>query len=94
MASAHSHLAPDIILVSVARHYLTTLDFPLARDWETIYTIERSNPYHVEAREIEVARGKKTLLVFGPASQKPFGKVSTNAKVEIGRRIAESVDGR
>ena len=87
------HLAPDVILISVARHYLSTLDFPLVRDWETIYTVERTNPYHVEGKEIEVTRGTQTLLVFGPASHKPFGKVSTNDKVEIGRRIAECVHG-
>jgi hypothetical protein len=87
------HLAPDVILISIARHYLRTLDFQLVRDWETIYTIHRTNPYHVEASEIEVASGKRTLLVFGPASQKPFGKVSDVAKVEIGRRIEECVHG-
>jgi hypothetical protein len=87
-------LAPDVILVSVARHYLGTLDFPVVRDWETIFTIQRANPYHVEVREIEVASGKRTLLIFGPASEKPFGKVSNYAKVEIGRRIVKRVYGR
>jgi hypothetical protein len=88
------HLAPDVILVSVARHYLGMLDFPILRDWETIYTIDRHNPYHVEAMEIEVTGAKRTLLVFGPASQKPFGKVSNTAKVEIGCHIAEDVHGQ
>ena len=88
------YLAPDVILVSVARQYLSRFDFPLVRDWETIYTIERTNPYYVEAREIEITSGKRTLLVFGPASQMPFGKVSNIAKMEIGRRIAGCVHGR
>jgi hypothetical protein len=87
-------LTPDVILVSVARHYMGMFDFPVLRDWDTIYTIERTNPYRVEASEVEVSPGKRAFLVFGPASQKPFGKVSNLAKLEIGRCIAEAIHER
>lgn len=87
-------LAPDVVLVSVARQHLASLDFQALSPWETIHTVERANPYRVEAREVEVFPGKRTLIVFGRASQKPFGTVSSLAKREIGRRIAERVDGR
>lgn len=88
------HLAPDVVLISVARRYLKRLDFPDLRDWETICTVERTNPYLVKAREIEITGGKKTLVVFGQAAEKPFGTVSDIAKGGIGRCIAEYVHGR
>jgi hypothetical protein len=88
------HLAPDIILISVARHYLGRLDFRHLDNWHPLYTIQRTNPYRVDARRVEVTNGKTALLVFGPASQTPFGKVSTAAKGEIGRRIEERARGR
>lgn len=88
------HLAPDLILISVARRHLGTIDFPFLQEWETIYTIERTNPYYIEAQEIEVTAEKKTVLVFGQAANTPFGKISNAAKVEIGHRIGERARGR
>ncbi|MDQ3692246.1 MAG: hypothetical protein M3464_01280 [Chloroflexota bacterium] len=88
------HLAPDVILVSVAQQHLASLDFSPLGCWETIHKIERANPYRVDAREVEVVPGRKTLIVFGRAAQKPFGMVSTTAKREIGQRVAEYVGGR
>ncbi len=87
-------LVPDVILVSVARHHLATLDFLPVRPWETIHIVERAHPYRVEAQEVEVVPGHHALIVFGRASRKPFGSVSTEAKREIGRRVAERVSGR
>lgn len=86
-------LVPDVILISVAREHLSGLDFPPLGAWETIHTIERANPYRVEAREVEVVPGQRTLIVFGQAAQKPFGTVAAAAKGEIGRRIVERIDG-
>lgn len=93
------HLAPDVILISVARHHVQTLDqqhLPLRQAWQSIYVVTsgRTRPYHVEARELEISDGKSTLLVFGQASQTPFGKVGNTDKQEIGRRIMEKVHAR
>lgn len=87
-------LSPDVVLISVARDYMATIDFPLLRDWETIYTIERANPYRVEAREVEVTGGKSTVFIFGQAANTPFGTVSNQDKEDIGRCIGEYVRGR
>lgn len=88
------HLAPDVILVSIAQQHLVSLGFSPLGQWETIHTIERANPYRVKAREVEVIPGQRTLIVFGRASQKPFGTVSTLAKREIGQRVVERAGGR
>lgn len=81
------YLTPDVILISVARHYLEILDFPVLGDWNTLYVVERENPYRVEVRKVGDGDGNTITVVFGPASQTPFGKVSTIAKAEIGRSI-------
>jgi hypothetical protein len=86
-------LDPDVVLISVARRYLETFDFPILRDWDTVYTVERANPYSVQAREIELASGKRTRIVFGRAATMPFGLVSNSVKVEIGRRIVQYARG-
>lgn len=88
------HLGPDVVLVSVARQHLASLDFSPLGQWGTIHTIERANPFRVEAREVEIVPGKRSLIVFGRAAEKPFGTVSTPAKREIGRRVAEHYSGR
>jgi len=88
------HLAPDVVLVSVAKEHLDRFDFPPLGEWETIYTVERTNPFLVKAREVEVVPGQRTLIVFGRASQTPFGTVRALAKREIGRRVAERAYGR
>ena len=87
-------LSPDVILISVARQHVAMLDFPLLRDWRTIYTVERANPYRVELREVEVTSGKSTALVFGQAANTPFGTVSNQDKEDIGRCLGEYARGR
>jgi hypothetical protein len=87
-------LAPDVILISVAQDHLAKLNVPPPRDWDTIYTIERANPYLVKARELEIVPEKRTLIVFGRAAEKPFGTVSASTKHEIGRRVLEHFHGR
>ncbi len=88
------HLAPDVILVSVARHHLATLDFPVLGPWRTVHTVERDTPYLIEAMEIDVTAGKRALVIFGKAAQTPFATIKNVDKVEVGRRVAELVQGR
>lgn len=69
-------LALDMILISVARRYHDLTRFPKLGAWETVYTIDRHNPFSVEALRLEVLPGKSSLLVFGRAANLPFGTVS------------------
>lgn len=83
------YFSPDIIVASIAAEHIRKIDsLPISR-WDTIYTIERENPYHVKALTKMLANGKRTLIVFGPAAQKPFGKVSTQCKLDIGRSVLQ-----
>ena len=88
------HLNPDVLLVSVAKDLLSKLDFLSCGEWGTLYTIERTNPYHIKSRMVEINDGKKAILVFGQAANTPFGKISNLDKVEAGRRVGEYVRGR
>lgn len=80
-------LGPDVIVVSVARDNLERVRFPRLGEWRDIHTVERTNPYRVQALSLDVAPGRPTLLVFGRAANTPFGTVSHREK----RRIGEAV---
>jgi hypothetical protein len=80
-------LEPDIILMSVAGEHLDAIRFPWRGDWRELHVIQRENPYFVGARDILIAPGRKTTLVFGKAAQKPFGKVSEVDKRTVGALI-------
>jgi hypothetical protein len=87
-------LQPDVIIVSVARQHLRKIRFRGLSPWRTVHTVERSNPFKTEVREIEVCSHKPTLLVFGQAANLPFGTVSGYDKRKIGVAIAEAADAR
>ena len=80
-------LAPDVILISVARRYLDLIRFPKLGEWVTVHMIERQNPFTVDALRLEVSPQKPTLLVFGRAANLPFGTVSATDKRRIGAAI-------
>ena len=86
------HLEPDVILISVARRHLDKIRFRRAGVWSTLYTVERSNPFIVEALPLELPSDKRTLLVFGRAANLPFGTVAGKDKRLIGARIQEVID--
>ena len=85
-------LEPEVILISVARQHLEKIRFRHVGAWRTLYTVERDNPFLVEAIHLEVIPGKRTLLVFGQAANLPFGTVSGADKRKIGAVIAEALD--
>lgn len=84
-------LAPDVILISVARRYLDLIRFPKLGLWETLFTIDRHNPFTVEGLRLEILPGKSTLLVFGRAANLPFGTVSAVDKRRIGAAIRSAL---
>lgn len=86
-------LAPDVVLVSVAREYLLRLTPEPTDLWPSVFVIKRTNPYHVRMREVRIGR-HRLPLVFGRAAQKPFGTVRGPHKVMIGAAIRSALDGR
>jgi len=84
-------LAPNVILISVARCYLEMIRFPKLGTWETVHQIERTNPFTVQAIRVEVVPRAPTLLVFGRAANLPFGTVSADDKRRIGEAIGTAL---
>jgi hypothetical protein len=85
------HLAPDLIIASVAREHIRKIDALSPDYWDTIHTIERGNPYEVRVLEKQLGNGKGCYVVFGPAAQKPFGTVSTKDKLGIGQVLGRTL---
>jgi hypothetical protein len=85
-------LTPDVIIISVARAYLDKIGFLRLNEWRTIHTVDRENPFSVEARRVRIGEEKTALLVFGRAANIPFGTVSSHDKQRIGAAIAKVLD--
>lgn len=76
-------LEPDVIVVSIAKGYLESIRFDWRGSWRPVYVVERTNPYVVSVRTLMV-EGKEAMVVFGPAAQKPFGKLGSSDKRRAG----------
>ncbi len=94
-------LQPDAIILSTARHHRDKIELAPAGEWKYIWSRSHKQNgeaakkvYTVEGRWLRLRSGKETLLVFGPASVKPFGLVSNEQKGAIGRAIREVLNGR
>jgi hypothetical protein len=88
-----AYLAPHVLLVSIARSRLDAFTFAEKSEWEIIYTIEQKKPYEIGARKIRLAEGNDTIIVFGRASQTPFGSISAVDKRKVGARVKEYING-
>ncbi|MDQ1731000.1 MAG: hypothetical protein QOK10_1159 [Pseudonocardiales bacterium] len=84
-----SALRPDILLMSVARAHLAALGAAPTKEWESVFIVERENPYIVRARRVRIGDAEP-LVVFGQAANTPFGTISGNDK----RRLGETLLGR
>jgi hypothetical protein len=84
-----TRLKPDVIVLSIARRYVDQIAFPTAGSWTTVHSIQRKNPYRVQGLNCRLS-DRDTLLVFGRASQLPFGSVSRDDKAAIGASIARA----
>ena len=85
------YLAPDVIVVSVAKRYRDLISFASPDGWEPFCTISRDHlgmrPYVVTGQRVELANGARPLLVFGPAAQLPFSTLDKAKRQDIGRAI-------
>jgi hypothetical protein len=85
-------LEPDVVLVSVARAHVARIEFQASEPFEISRLEEegRSRPYVTEGRWLDID-GHRSLMVFGQASHRPFGLVSSMHKIGVGGRIADYV---
>ena len=88
------YLAPDVILISVARAHLAKINFEVLEAWKTFYNnterkdgTRKHRPYQMLIQTVRIG-GKSVPLIFGPAARKPFGHLSNAAKHDVGSHIA------
>ena len=85
-------LAPDFILISVARQHLDKIRFKRTKWLEFTRLTHNMNgklkkyPYIIST-STHTIRGKKSIFVFGGAAQTPFGLISNSQKREIGKQL-------
>lgn len=85
------YLEPDFVVISVAKKHLEKIRFAREEDWTVLSVISRKNPYTVMSSKIRIGNAKIARMIFGPAAQTPFGKISSEAKRNIGRAALESL---
>jgi hypothetical protein len=78
----------------VAREHLNKIRFHRVGGWYELCVVERGNPFKVEALDLEITPGKRTMLVFGRAANLPFGTVLGRDKRLIGTKIMEALNGK
>lgn len=90
------YLQPDIIIVSVARAYLSTIPFQTIQQYPPVHVVThtksglpRAKDYRAEVWRVEVSPTNHPLLVFGEAANTPFGTVSTPDKLQIGMAVSQ-----
>ncbi len=89
-------LRPHMVVLSVAKSHLKRIQFTPMTEWDAIHVFKRkgngdprSRPYEVGARSYEVD-GERSLFVFGPAAQTPFGLLTNKQKREAGAIALET----
>lgn len=86
-------LAPDVIVVSVARHHLTAISALPFTEWRELTRVDRDPPFVVSTTEMSVAGGDKTaVVVFGRCTNVPFGSVSFAQREWLGTEIASHLN--
>jgi hypothetical protein len=85
-------LEPDVIVASVARRHLDQIRFEWDGAWRVVHTIDRQNPYLVEARNLLLGSNKRSTLVFGRAAQKPFATIGSADKRRAGAAVLKNHD--
>lgn len=93
-------LAPDVVILSVARQHLSKIMFDVVEPWtpffKTLQTKDgraRKKPYVVEIQRVQLTATKTAILVFGEAANTPFGTVSNPDKARIGAAVGRRLHG-
>jgi hypothetical protein len=89
------HLAPDVIVISVAGHYRDQIAFADRLSWQPLVAIQREDPAKrpyqavMQRATLPGCKGTETLLVFGPAAQQPFATLTQAARQHVGQAVRE-----
>jgi hypothetical protein len=86
-----SSLAPDIIIVSVARHHLYALTPLAVTEWPELTRVERDNPFVVAQTTVTIG-ASTALVVFGRCTNLPFGSVGGKDREPIGAAIRSRLE--
>ena len=85
-------LEPDMILFSVDKEYINRVVIKKL-GWKIFKSIKlkadgspRDKPYDIEITEGRIS-SKKMHLVYGPPSYLPFGSISNESKVQLGKEL-------
>ena len=83
-------LRPQIVALSVARRHLSRIQYDPLNGWKVVHVFDetgagapRNQPVRISARWCVIS-GEPTLLLFGPAAQKPLGRLGSIQKREAG----------
>ena len=87
-----TELKPHLVLASLGREHLSSVEFPALTDWKRIHEFDfkvdgsqRDPPYPVWARWFAIA-DTPALLVSGTQRDVPFGQIGNEQKREVGAR--------
>ena len=88
-------LRPQIVVLSVAKHHLSRIQFKALGEWKVVHVFEqtgsgapRKRPVRVSVRWYEII-AEPTLLIFVPAAQMPLGLLGSKQKREGGEIALE-----
>ncbi len=87
-------LNPDLILISVAMEHIRNNFSETSEIWhsfnETGNGKQRKDVYHVE-KLVYNSKGKLIPVAFGRAAQKPYGLISDEQKLELGKVLKNQI---
>ena len=86
-----AELRPHVVLASVAYRWLDQIRFPALTPWQTLHVVQRTRPYLLEGRTLQLPDGSSTLLVRGRAANTPFGTVSNPDRFQLGSTLRRSL---
>jgi hypothetical protein len=85
-------LRPQVMLISVAREHLDQIRFTSDAAWAELCQVEHKKPYIVKCNRMSLDDGTPMMAIFGLAAQTPFGSVSQEDKLRIGRLVVDLLE--
>jgi hypothetical protein len=87
-------LSPDIMLISVSQKHIDSTFLDTKEFWHSISKTKkgenRKEIYHVKKYSYNL-EGKLIPVVFGKGAQKPFGSISNDQKLELGKILKDKL---
>ncbi len=94
-------LQPDLILISIAKEHLKSINFKQISSCQVIHEIKnkknkdkvrpRKKIYEVKLANFQISDNCITQICFGEAAQTPFGSITNNDKLIIGQKLLQQL---